>query len=61
MESLKLSGSLVVIALFFVGVWGWIWNIVKIIDSDFAVMTGMLAIRCIGVFIPPLGAVIGFF
>ena len=40
---------------------GWVWNIVKIVGSDFAVITGMLIMRVIGVFVPPLGAVLGYF
>ena len=39
---------------------GWIWNIVKIVQSGFDVITGMLIARCIGVFVAPLGAVLGF-
>ena len=42
------------------GTWGWIWNIVKITGSDFDPLTGMVILRCIGVFIAPLGAVLGF-
>lgn len=50
-----------IIPVAILGVWGWVWNIIKIIDSDFAVITGMLVARIIGVFIAPLGAVLGFF
>lgn len=39
---------------------GWIWNIVKIIGSDFA-LNGMLIARVIGVFVAPVGAVLGYF
>ena len=39
---------------------GWVWNIVKIIGTGFDVFTGMLIARCIGVFIAPLGAVLGY-
>lgn len=50
---------MLVIAL--LGAVGWIWNIVKIIGAGFDVFTGMLIARCIGVFIAPLGAVLGYF
>ena len=43
-----------------VGAWGWVVNIIKIVGSDFSQITGMLVMRCIGVFIAPLGAVLGF-
>ncbi len=42
------------------GVIGWIWNIVKIVQSGFDVITGMFIARCIGVFVAPLGAVLGW-
>jgi hypothetical protein len=40
---------------------GWVWNIVKIVGSDFGQITGLLIIRIIGVFLPPLGAIVGYF
>lgn len=40
---------------------GWIANIVKIIGTGFSDFNGMLIARCIGVFIAPLGSVLGFF
>ena len=43
------------------GAWGWVWNIVKIVGSDFAQITGMLVMRIVGIFIAPLGAILGFF
>jgi hypothetical protein len=43
------------------GVVGWVMNIVDIANSDFDNITGMLVIRVIGVFVPPLGAVLGYF
>lgn len=42
-------------------VFGWAWNIVKICDSDFSHITGMLIVRIIGIFIAPIGAVLGYF
>jgi hypothetical protein len=53
--------ELLVVLLVAVGGFGWIWNIVKIAGSDFASITGMLVLRCVGIFIAPLGAVLGFF
>jgi hypothetical protein len=50
-------------ALIFVIVWlaglvGWILNIVEII-SNFSV-TGLMVMRVIGVFMAPLGAILGY-
>lgn len=52
--------QLVMVAVFLLGVGGWIANIVKIINAGFDVFTGILIARCIGVFIAPLGAVLGY-
>ena len=40
---------------------GWTINIVKIVQSDLDVITGLFVARCIGVFFAPLGAILGFF
>ncbi len=40
--------------------YGWVSNILAITSSDFTEVTGMLAIRCIGVVIAPLGVVMGY-
>ena len=42
-------------ALILAGGIGWVWNIVKT-----GIFTGLLIARCIGVFVLPLGAVLGF-
>lgn len=52
--------SLFMLAIALLGAVGWVWNIVKIIGTGFDVFTGMLIARCIGVFIAPLGAVLGY-
>ncbi len=40
---------------------GWIMNIVAIVNSNFNDITGLLVMRIIGVFIAPLGAILGYF
>ena len=52
--------SLFMLAIVLLGAVGWVWNIVKIIGTGFDVFTGMLIARCIGAFIAPLGAVLGY-
>lgn len=52
--------EMLVVVLVLVGGAGWIWNIVKIVGSDFGAITGMLVMRVIGVFVAPLGCVLGF-
>ena len=43
-------------------VWGYIWNIVKIIGALqlHDPVTGMFMLRCIGVLVLPLGVIMGF-
>jgi len=53
--------ELVITLIGLLGVIGWVWNIVKIAGNDFGVITGMLVLRVIGIFIAPLGAVLGYF
>ena len=43
----------------FIGI-GWVMNVATIINADFAQMTGGLILRCIGVFIVPVGGVAGW-
>ena len=42
------------------GTVGWVLNIVKLAGSTFDPITGILVLRAIGVFVAPLGAVLGF-
>lgn len=42
------------------GVGGWIANIVKIVSTLGDVLTGLFIARCIGVFVAPLGAILGY-
>jgi hypothetical protein len=52
--------------LFFVGIAlggavGWVWNILKLMDLTFDPITGLAIVRIVGIFIPPLGAIAGYF
>ena len=57
---IEASIVLFIIPLAAAGMWGWVWNIIKIVGSDFGSITGLLVMRVIGVFLAPLGAVLGF-
>lgn len=63
MKRVTVSGQLALVLLIvaLVGAWGWISNIIKLASMDFGGVTGMLVLRAIGVFVAPLGAVLGFF
>lgn len=55
-----LSVFLIYAALIIGGGIGWVLNIVDIVNGNFDHITGMLVIRIIGVFVVPLGAVLGY-
>jgi hypothetical protein len=41
-------------------VYGWISNIVIIAGSNFSEITGLLVLRVVGIFVAPLGVVLGY-
>ena len=41
--------------------YGWVMNIVTLFGADFSIITGVLVLRVIGVFMAPLGAILGYF
>lgn len=49
-----------VIVLFVVGFAGWVANLVRLIFTKGLARPGMLALRVIGIFVPVLGAILGF-
>ena len=53
--------AFVPLLLFLAGAVGYIMNFISIVQSEINPLTGMLIARVIGVFIIPLGAILGFF
>jgi hypothetical protein len=53
--------TIAIVLIWVVGVIGWIMNIIAIAGSSFDVISGMLILRVIGIFVAPLGAVLGYF
>jgi hypothetical protein len=51
---------LILISIWLAAVIGWILNIVTLAQSSFDVLTGMLVLRVVGIFVAPLGAVLGY-
>lgn len=47
------------LALIFAVAIGWVLNIVNIFKSDFE-LTGIFVLQVVGIFIPPLGAIMGY-
>ena len=58
MSIFKAFINITVITGFIAAVIGWIFNIIAIADS--VAFSGMLVLRAIGVFVGPLGAVLGY-
>jgi hypothetical protein len=52
--------SFFVLAILIAAFVGWILNIVAIVGHDFATEIGFGVVRVIGVFIPIIGAVLGY-
>ena len=42
------------------GIIGWVMNIVKIVGAELVPITTIFVIRVVGIFVPPLGAVLGY-
>jgi hypothetical protein len=52
--------ALILICIWVFGLLGWVLNIITVAGSDFGVITGLLVLRIVGIFIAPLGAVLGY-
>lgn len=57
--------SELIIGLFFAvvvvgGGIGWVWNIVKLVGMSLDPLTGMLIVRAVGIFVFPVGMVVGW-
>jgi len=49
------------VAVIVLGVIGWVMNITTIVSHINDPVTGMTALRAVGIFLFPLGAVLGYF
>lgn len=52
--------SLMLVGVGIAAVAGWVINILEVFGSNFSVITGELVLRVVGIFIPPIGAVMGY-
>lgn len=59
-EPLAYSVVVVIVLFWILAIGGWIANIVKIFGSAADPITAFFIIRCVGVFLAPVGAVLGF-
>ena len=51
--------GILIFGLIITGMIGWVLNIIKLLNSDF-IPSGLDILRVVGIFIAPLGAIIGF-
>lgn len=58
--NLSLAPMMVGISLFFAAVAGWMMNLVKFIGSLGDPLTTMFFGRVVGIFVAPLGAILGY-
>lgn len=52
--------QLIVVFVALAGGWGWVWNIIKLCTMGFDPLTGLLVVRAIGIFVFPVGMVVGY-
>lgn len=53
-------GVMLYLSLLILLLGGWVMNLIEIVNYDFASITGMIILRIAGIFIAPLGAVLGW-
>ena len=53
--------ELLVLLVVLAGGFGWCWNIVKLIGMNLDPITGLLVVRAIGIFVFPVGMIVGYF
>ena len=57
----KVIGALLYLSIIIGGIYGWIMNIVHLVQNEVVWTSGMSIGRIIGIFVGPLGAVLGYF
>lgn len=51
---------LLILPIILLGVGGWVANIYKLVQIISDPVTGMFILRAVGIFVAPLGAILGF-
>jgi len=60
-STLSTGPALVLVAIVFAGIAGWVMNIFDIVAAVSDPITAMFILRCVGIFVAPLGAILGYF
>jgi len=58
--AVELLIALVALAIIPACLYGWAHNLITLYHSTFAPMTGQIVMRIVGVFVAPLGVVLGY-
>ncbi len=56
----NVAGAAVALTVFGFCAYGWGMNIVRIAQTDFAELSGMIIVRIVGIFLVPVGAIAGY-
>mgnify|MGYP003341023507 CR=1 FL=1 len=59
-EQGAIIAAFVWLAIVVAATYGWVMNIVQLYHSSFSEITGQLILRVIGIFVAPLGSVMGY-
>lgn len=61
----KKDGSIVLglicLSIIAAGVIGWVLNIAALVHTSSDPITGFFILRCVGIFVSPLGSILGYF
>ena len=60
-STLSTGPALVLVAIVFAGIAGWVMNIFDIVAAVSDPITAMFILSCVGIFVAPLGAILGYF
>ena len=52
---------LLIVAVFFAALFGWVWNVVEIFSMLDGPVNAEFVFRVIGIFVGPIGAILGYF
>lgn len=54
-------GVVIILAIWVLAVIGWVHNIIDVVHMVNDPITGMFILRCVGIIVAPVGAVLGWF
>lgn len=60
LEKFGVGLSLAFLGLFVAAVIGWVKNIIQLINIGVGEITTVFVVKCIGIFVAPLGAIMGW-